>query len=284
MSTSMIALAISVVATLGLVVTVALLNLLVGGLDWFKKPNIKILKSDHDHGFAFKFSWSQARWPVSFDRLGLTLLNPMGKPTRAELYQDFSAQKGDFALDFDLGERLQNFFKLHQGADQAEVKIELHSTKGGVVHSLTLPFSAFRLRVKTAEEKVEDAKSAKSVSTAPQHTFGVIHRSVIADTVPGKGPKLKMASNPEFASDFAATGGNAEAASAPAQENFAIAKVWIAEGCIVCNACEDIYPEVFDVQADTCIIKDSPPLDDGLKIQEAAEACPVEVIKYDRAS
>ncbi|MCB9091049.1 MAG: ferredoxin [Halobacteriovoraceae bacterium] len=74
----------------------------------------------------------------------------------------------------------------------------------------------------------------------------------------------------------------AAAGGAPA-ENFAVSKVWIAPGCIVCNACEDIYPEVFDVQADTCIIRPNAPLDNGLKIQEAAEACPVEVIKFDKA-
>ncbi|MGE0207338.1 MAG: ferredoxin [Candidatus Babeliales bacterium] len=55
-------------------------------------------------------------------------------------------------------------------------------------------------------------------------------------------------------------------------------------GCIVCNACEDIYKEVFEVKADTCIIRPNAPLDDGLRIQEAAEACPVEVIKFTKAS
>ncbi|MBT7608168.1 MAG: ferredoxin [Bacteriovoracaceae bacterium] len=55
------------------------------------------------------------------------------------------------------------------------------------------------------------------------------------------------------------------------------------DGCIVCNACEDIYEEVFEVTADTCLIRDGAPLDDGLKILEASDACPVEVIKFNRA-
>ena len=62
----------------------------------------------------------------------------------------------------------------------------------------------------------------------------------------------------------------------------AISKVWIEEGCIVCNACEDICPEVFSVTDETTVIKDG--VDVGEyedEIIEAAESCPVEVIKYE---
>jgi ferredoxin len=59
--------------------------------------------------------------------------------------------------------------------------------------------------------------------------------------------------------------------------------VWIEPGCIVCNACEDIYADVFEVKPDGCIIRASAPLDFGLRIQEAAEGCPVEVIKFTKA-
>src|SRR3954465_5973770 len=65
-----------------------------------------------------------------------------------------------------------------------------------------------------------------------------------------------------------------------------VTKVWIAPGCIVCDACENDCPEGFDVQEDTCLLR--PP---GMKadflapltpsIQIAAEGCPVDVIKYD---
>ena len=34
-----------------------------------------------------------------------------------------------------------------------------------------------------------------------------------------------------------------------------IVKVWIAPGCIVCDACENDCPEVFDVQETTCLIR-----------------------------
>lgn len=79
----------------------------------------------------------------------------------------------------------------------------------------------------------------------------------------------------------------------------AITKVWIEEGCIVCNACETACPEVFLVTEDSCVIRaevradgqedenqSGKPLKDGVgdeladQIEEAAEGCPVEVIKY----
>jgi len=65
--------------------------------------------------------------------------------------------------------------------------------------------------------------------------------------------------------------------------NLKIGKVWIAPGCIVCNACEEICPEVFDVQEETCVIKPEPDLELVQDIVDAAEACPVEVIKFQPA-
>lgn len=82
----------------------------------------------------------------------------------------------------------------------------------------------------------------------------------------------------------------------------AISKVWIEEGCIVCNACETTCPEVFHVTEDTCHIRADVRTDGaedtnlakkaGLKadsgsdledqIVEAAEGCPVEVIKFEK--
>ena len=82
----------------------------------------------------------------------------------------------------------------------------------------------------------------------------------------------------------------------------AITKVWIEEGCIVCNACEAECPDVFLVTDTTCVIKPDV-RDDGLEtenreemsalkeefqtsleaaIEAAAAGCPVEVIKYEK--
>src|SRR5688572_24373491 len=65
-----------------------------------------------------------------------------------------------------------------------------------------------------------------------------------------------------------------------------ITKVWIAPGCIVCDACENDCPEVFDVTEDTCLIRPPAQSPDFLKpltpsIIVAAEGCPVEVIKFE---
>lgn len=62
----------------------------------------------------------------------------------------------------------------------------------------------------------------------------------------------------------------------------AISKVWIEEGCIVCDACEDVCPEVFKVTEDSCeVLTDVDYGEFEDEIAEAAEACPVEVIKYE---
>ena len=82
-----------------------------------------------------------------------------------------------------------------------------------------------------------------------------------------------------------------------------VAKVWIDEDCITCDACQDICPEVFEVVDDSSMILASvrtdgvfdrnvggSPLKTGLGAElgdiiiEAAEACPVEVIKYELVS
>jgi len=82
-----------------------------------------------------------------------------------------------------------------------------------------------------------------------------------------------------------------------------IAKVWVEPDCITCNACEDICPEVFKVTDDSSMILAEVRSDgvfgmnDGVKspltgtlgadladlIEEAADACPVEVIKFEYA-
>lgn len=67
----------------------------------------------------------------------------------------------------------------------------------------------------------------------------------------------------------------------PSLLNFLVTKVWIEPGCIVCDACENEAPQVFEVLADTCIVRPAAPLDDAASIVAAAEGCPVDVIKYE---
>lgn len=64
-----------------------------------------------------------------------------------------------------------------------------------------------------------------------------------------------------------------------------IKKVWIEEGCISCQVCQDIAPRVFLVEdGEDCIIladaaQHFSPLQED--IEQAAEDCPVEVIKIE---
>jgi len=64
----------------------------------------------------------------------------------------------------------------------------------------------------------------------------------------------------------------------------AITKVWIEEGCISCGNSEDNCPEVFKFEGLKATVLEN--IDySGLeeKIIDAAEACPVEVIKYEES-
>lgn len=65
-----------------------------------------------------------------------------------------------------------------------------------------------------------------------------------------------------------------------------ITKVWIEDGCIVCDACETAAPDVFEVLEETCIIRPAAMAVEFTKprtedITDAAEECPVDVIKFE---
>jgi ferredoxin len=59
-----------------------------------------------------------------------------------------------------------------------------------------------------------------------------------------------------------------------------ISKVWIEEDCTSCGLCEEICPQVFKVNDIATVIQGINYGDYEDKIKEAAESCPVEVIRY----
>lgn len=59
-----------------------------------------------------------------------------------------------------------------------------------------------------------------------------------------------------------------------------IAKVWVEDGCISCGVCEDICPQVFLIKDISTVIEDINYSEYDAKIREAADGCPVEVIKF----
>ena len=61
----------------------------------------------------------------------------------------------------------------------------------------------------------------------------------------------------------------------------AISRVWIEDGCISCGVAEGICPEVFKVVDTNTVIAGTDLSRFEEKIKEAAESCPVDVIKYE---
>lgn len=290
MSTSLIAMGIALFVILNLIVGLAALSLLFGTFETlFGKPKLTILRSTKSGNyFSFGFKWNSAKEPASIDQLTLRLFNPFGNPTQVEVTKNFEAKSTSFATEIDMG---PGFVELlgAKNFDAARVQVVVRSSKSGVSWQFDMRGTKFKSLVSEAKLTVDQFSSDKNlVLSSSKPPIDIPIRSFIADTVPGKGAQIAIPTNPAFATYFAgsssASSGSGSSAVSAAVENFAVSKVWIEPGCIVCNACEDIYKEVFEVKADTCIIRPGAPLTDGLRIQEAAEACPVEVIKYTKAS
>ncbi len=289
MTTSLIAMGVAIFAVINLVVGLFALSLLFGTFETlFGKPKLTLLRSSKSGNFfAFGIKWNSAKEPAALDTVRVRLFNPFGSPTSVEVSKNFEPKTSSFAFEADMG---PGFIDLLGATnfDNSVVEVQVCSVKDGINFCFEMKGSKFKKLVSDASLSVEQFISNNKLDvvrvSAPPIDIPV--RSFVADTVPGRGPQLKLSTNPVFAGEFsaagpAAAGGAPAAASVP---NFSVTKVWIEPGCIVCNACEDIYKDVFEVKADTCIIRPNAPLDDGLRIQEAAEACPVEVIKFTKAS
>jgi len=53
------------------------------------------------------------------------------------------------------------------------------------------------------------------------------------------------------------------------------------EGCIACGLCEGLCPEVFRMEDVAIVIEGVSYADYDEKVKDAADNCPVEVIKYE---
>jgi ferredoxin len=60
----------------------------------------------------------------------------------------------------------------------------------------------------------------------------------------------------------------------------AITKVWVEENCTPCGVCSYICPEVFEMKDLSTVVQGLQYSDYEEKIKDAAEYCPVEVIRY----
>ncbi len=61
----------------------------------------------------------------------------------------------------------------------------------------------------------------------------------------------------------------------------AIKKVWVEDGCISCGLCEEIAEDVFVVDEVSEVKNGADFSANEDEIKEAAEGCPVEVIKFE---
>ena len=274
---------IAIVMATGLVVTVVGLNFLIGGGEFFfGRPRLEFLRSRKGvNGFAFGFRWNHVKEPVKFDQIKLAFYNPFGSPSQLEIIAKYSSASTNFSQDLDMGPNMGKLIKAISGPEKlnASIMVEVSSSTDGISHQYNMSIDKFLKKLGVAPYSV-DEYNEKFERKPEKVLYPSVKRTFVADPLPASSSKkLKIAVNPEFAQDFsgAASGDVAEAVA-----NFDVKKVWIEPGCIVCDACETIIPEVFEVQDATCIIRPGAPLTDGLRIQEAAEACPVEVIKFDR--
>ncbi len=279
MSSTFIALAVAIILTVGLVVHVFIFNLLLGSFEFLLgKPRFQVLKSKNGlRGFAFGLNWNEDKEPANLNFIRLKLFNPFGQPSQVDLSFSFDSKDKPFGLDLDCGVEFEKFIST-MNAKSGSILVEISDTKTGVNFQFDMSAKKF-MGLRQNAQLFADEYTQKYETKEPVIYYSIPKRSFIADPLPGSDKKLKLATNPEFSGEFATAGAGSGASGAA---NFAVSKVWIEPGCIVCDACETIYPEVFDVQEKTCIIRPGAPLTDGLKIQEAAEACPVEVIKFSK--
>ena len=279
-TTSLIALGIGLLAAIGLIVTLGALSLLSGTMEFFfGGQKLKLLKSAYGkNGFSFGLIFNPLKEPARFDEFKIRLFNPFGTPTQKIIHRTFPAQSSNFSFDIDLGEEM-HVITSAKGFNDALIEVTVLSSSNGICFSKSLKAFQFLKQIRNSTLTTLDFdKKYKEVKA--KALYPSAERSFISPPLEGPHKALKVASNPQYSAEFSAV--PAGGATAAAKENFSISKVWIEPGCIVCNACENIYPEVFEVTADSCIIRPNCPTDDGLKILEAAEACPVEVIKFSK--
>lgn len=280
MNTTWIAMFVAILLGSGLLIGIAALSLLSGALNFlFVKPKLTFLRSSNGaNGFAFGFTWDQSAEDVKFNQIRIQLFNPFGTPTQVEVTREFDGSDVDFARDLDMGLKFAEI-KNAKGLETATVEITVSATNDAVFQTTTYKGSEFLVKLSSAQEYADQFNKKHEPMKASQK-YKVPERTFISGPLPKSARALKLATNPEFAGQFA--GGASEGGAPAAKENFSVTKVWIEPGCIVCNACEGIFPEVFEVTDTTCLIRPGAPLNDGLRIQESAEACPVEVIKFTR--
>ncbi len=191
-------------------------------------------------------------------------------------FEDRSAKKRSFLIPMKLRE--EDYLKISDNglANSAKavlrsfLQIEIENPQG---ETIRIKVPKRKIREALALAPVQVSKDIEVLAPTPVDNWSVLSRVfpwrvVEAVAADGHGEKKKAAP---------------AASGVKKIVDFIVSKVWIEPGCIVCDACENEAPLVFQVLADTCIVRENAPLDDAASIAAAAEGCPVDVIKYNKS-
>jgi ferredoxin len=230
---------------------------------------------------ALQINWDEAMLEDGINRVKvdfMELVRGGRSATFSFTFEDKAAKKKSFVIPMKLDP--EDVMMLTDGGipeqrrafSRSYAVIEVENTRGEVV------------RRKVSKAKILETLNQSPVSKTPElditpalapDSWGVMSRVF---------PWRVAIAEAEAPKKDGAKKAKAAAGGAPKIFDFLITKVWIEPGCIVCDACENEAPDVFEVLADTCIVRPNAPMGDVGAIVAAAEGCPVDVIKYDRAA
>lgn len=253
------------------------LIVLIRGLSFFLgniwvKP---VATGDEEAPLGLKIQWDNETYDYKVSRVRLEYYEIFrgGRSLSTSFtFEDKQAKKRAFVLPLKL---VENELKiLTQSGSTKELKnshitVEVESVDGRTVRRKLSKAAV----IKALNSAAYDAKKAGLDLVPPKESDAwSVHSRVFPWRKVVEAEETKKAAGPSSAGP-----------STPQSFDYTITKVWIEPGCIVCDACENEAPDVFEVLEDTCIVRDNAPLVDTGSIVAAAEGCPVDVIKYDTA-
>ncbi len=234
-----------------------------------KEKMIFLKPSSPQGAFALALAFTEEAF---FHALKISILSHKDK----DLYYTFPVKDESFCLEIPFQEEEIKFIDFLKKNPTEIILFQFESTGP---HFFKFEYNAKKLLQNMMKAKItcEEYEEKYLLSDTPSYNRPI--QKFINEVPVEKRSYLVLESHPKLKNLFQ-NQQNTITQNTPQIENFKVQKVWIEPGCIVCNACENIIPEVFDVKPPTCVIKDNAPLENGIKIEEAAEACPVNVIKF----
>lgn len=258
---------------LTLIVLIRVLNFFLGNI-WVKPVSTGLDNEDNAPlGLSVKWDNETYDYKVCRIRLEYNEVFRGGRSLSTSFtFEDKQAKKRPFVLPLQLSEnelKMLTHYESEKELKNSHVTIEVESVDGRTVRrklSKKKFIAAMQSSPVNVKKEELDMLPAKASDAWSVHSRVFPWRKVVEDTGPKK-----------------AGGPSGGAPATPQSFDYIVTKVWIEPGCIVCDACENEAPKVFEVLEDTCIVRDNAPLDDTGSIVAAAEGCPVDVIKYDTA-